>query len=194
MFELSRPLVLGHQARWPQAKPEVIRLFEEEGFESLGDSTTLPLAFVRGTWISTVMALGPHKWKVRARVSQDVLDGVSRLIITFNVYTHGQILTHAEREYFIAMLKQLQRSVHIATHALSTQQAMVLYGGEDFAMTKQQIAKKSVVALVVLMGVVPVSGIIMLMLFGGWTFWPPLIAMCISICIWMMVTNSKKTK
>lgn len=194
MFELSRPLVLGQHARWPLAQPEVVGVFEREGFESLGDATALPLNFVRGTWMSTVMAMGPHKWKVRARVEQDAIDGVSRLLITLTVYTHGQIVTHSEREYFLAMLKQLQRSVHVATHALSAQQAMVLYGAEDFALTKHQIARQSVVALLVLMVGVPASALVMALLFGSSMVWPPLVAVGVLICVWIMVTGSKKTR
>lgn len=194
MFELSRSLVLGAQSRWPHAAQAVIAVFEQEGFELLGDPGVEPLSFVRGTWLSTVMAIGPHKWKVRASLVQDVLDDTPRLVLTLHVYTHGQIVTHSERAYFIALLKQLQRSVHVATHPMSSQQAMILYGPEDFALAKRRIARQSALGLVLLMGAVPASAIAMLLLFGSASAWPPLLAMAACICVWIMFTTSKKSR
>lgn len=172
---------------------DVVDLCIREGFEPIEGSGPEKLVFIRGTWLSTVMAYSPKQWKVALRIYPDSLDGIPRLCIEMDVTTSGQIVSLYEREYFIALLKQLHQDLHAVVHRVNVEQAMVLYGQHDHAMVKEELAtKQNIVTALSFFFVFPVLLLLLASLMGM----PWFVAVCISfissMTVWNIYLFSKK--
>lgn len=130
MIKLSRSFVLGDAVEWPGAIDRICALFDAHSFELIEGSRHDNLVFVRGSWLSTVMAFNPEQWKVVAKIRPDWIDGIRCLILELEVSTSGQVVSTAEREYFVMLLKELYQSLHSVIHSVDAHSAMILYGGD----------------------------------------------------------------
>lgn len=188
MIKLSRSFVLGDSIEWPTAIDRICMLFDEHSFDLIEGSRHDNLVFVRGSWISTVMAFNPEQWKIVARVRPDWIDGIRCLILELEVSSSGQVLTTSEREYFVMLLKELHQRLHSIVYAVDDHSAMILYGdGPGHELTRGALsARQNLVTMGSFFFIFPLGFVLLTSLFG--TSW--FVAVSLSFMMSMLVWNA----
>ena len=194
MIKLSRSFVLGGSARWPASLDRVCELFVGYGFELIEGSRQDNLVFVRGSWVSTVMAFNPEQWKVVARVHPEAIDGIRCLILELEITTSGQVVATSEREYFLMLLKDLHQRLHSIVHHVDDHTAMILYGEASHhdLVRGDLAAKQNMATMGSFFFVFPLALVMLTSLFGMTWIVAAGVSFTLSMVVWNAYLFSSK--
>ncbi len=167
MMEISRAFVLRDDVSLDAVTPRLTSVMLAHGFSFEGRHPSVAaLRFERGSWARTVMALNPSQWRVRAQIAREPVGDTTCLVIKLDICTTGQLVTPAERDYFVSLIQELHQQLHAATYAIDPHTAMVLYSGANTALVKSALAQHQNAATLLSFGLVLPTCALMASMFG----------------------------
>ncbi|NOT58920.1 MAG: hypothetical protein HOP19_01715 [Acidobacteria bacterium] len=92
-----------------EIETRIAAFMQRNGYHPEAASKT---SFTRGSWLGSLFAFSPRKWRVRARVTQQQLASNHwSLKLALDINDKGQIVTQHERLYWKTELDQFQTAV-----------------------------------------------------------------------------------